>query len=52
MADVVEYVRSQPPASNNPNEIMKWALAEFVKLERVLISQQERIAKLEAANGS
>ena len=50
--DIVEYKRSLPPAKANPEEIMKWALNEFAKLEQVITTQNDRIKALEALNGA
>ena len=50
--EIKGYKRSLPPAKANPEEIMKWALNEFAKLERVITTQNERIKALEALNGA
>ena len=45
-----EYRRGVPPASakQNPEELVKWALSEFAKLEQTIITLEQRIKVLEA----
>ena len=45
-----EYRRGVPPASakQNPEELVKWALSEFAKLEQTINMLEQRIKALEA----
>ena len=49
-AEYRDYRRGVPPASakQNPEELVKWALSEFAKLEQTIILLEQRVKDLEA----